>query len=471
MLQAARGYIDEAYRTLKVQLAFPGVIGRVCPHPCESKCNRGVFEDDQERAIGINNTKRFISDWVMENGLPDYLKKQALPENLPVTKKEKVAVVGAGPAGLSAAYFLAKKGYGVTVFEALPVAGGMMTIGVPEHRLPKNVVNWEIDNIKKMGVTIKTNSPVKDVEALKKEGYKAVFVAVGLQNSMKLNVPGEDANGVVQALSFLKDINTGKKVAVGKNIIVVGGGSVAMDVALSAKRLGAASVLVTCLECSYDEMPAQKDEVAQAEEEGVTVDMSWGPKQILAKAGKVSGVELKRCTQCYDKNGKFAPKYNETETKTVECDMVITAIGQASDPNFVSSDGKLKTTKRGTFEVDAKSFATNVAGVFAGGDILGAGLMIKAMADGRKAATAIDCYLQGTELPPELPPPALADVKDTIFAFHLREEQKEDRCQMAVTPVKQRKGTKEINLGFPDKETCIREARRCLTCRCTSIRY
>ena len=135
----------------------------------------------------------------MENGLPDYLKKQALPENIPVTKKEKVAVVGAGPAGLSAAYFLAKKGYAVTVFEALPVAGGMMTVGVPEHRLPKKVVNWEIDNIKKMGVDIKTNSPVKDVDALKKEGYKAVFLAVGLQNSMKLNVPGEDAKGVVQA--------------------------------------------------------------------------------------------------------------------------------------------------------------------------------------------------------------------------------------------------------------------------------
>ena len=174
----------------------------------------------------------------MENGLPDYLKKQALPENIPVTKKDKVAVVGAGPAGLSAAYFLAKKGYAVTVFEALPVAGGMMSVGVPEHRLPRKVVNWEIDNIKKMGVKIKTNSPVKDVEALKKDGYKAVFVAVGLQNSMKLNVPGEDAKGVVQALSFLKDVNMGKKVAVGKNVVVVGGGSVAMDVATVSQETG-----------------------------------------------------------------------------------------------------------------------------------------------------------------------------------------------------------------------------------------
>ena len=151
--------------------------------------------------------------------------------------------------------------------------------------------------------------------------------------------------------------------------------------------------------------------------------------------------------------------------------MVITAIGQASDLNFLAAGSKIKTTKRGTFEVDARSFATNVAGIFAGGDILGAGLMIKAMADGREAAKAIDCYLQGKELPPVPPQPYVADVKDTIFAFHVREEPKEDRYKTAATPIKERKGTKEINLGFPDKETCVKEARRCLTCRCTSIRY
>jgi NADH-quinone oxidoreductase subunit F len=471
MLQASRGYYDDAYRSLKQQLAFPGVIGRVCPHPCESECNRGKFEGDQGKAIGINNTKRFIADWVMENGLPDYLKKQSLPENLPVTQKEKVAVVGAGPAGLSAAYFLKKKGYAVTVFEALPVAGGMMSIGVPEHRLPRNVVNWEINNIKKMGVEIKTGSPVNDAEALLKEGYNAVFLATGLQNSMKLNVPGEDAAGVVQALSFLKDVNTGKSVAVGKNVLVIGGGSVAMDVAMSAKRLGAANVMVTCLECSYDEMPAEKGEVTQAEEEGVKIDMSWGPKQILVNGGKVSGVELKRCTTCYDPSGKFAPAYNESETRTVEADMVITAIGQAANLNFLANGSQVKTSKRGNLEVDARSYATNVAGVFAGGDVLGAGLMIKAMADGREAAKAIDCYLKGVELPPVPPEAHVPDINETIFAFHLREEPKEDRYPTAVTPVGERKGNKEINLGFPDKETCTKEARRCLTCRCTSIRY
>jgi pyruvate/2-oxoglutarate dehydrogenase complex dihydrolipoamide dehydrogenase (E3) component len=182
-------------------------------------------------------------------------------------------------------------------------------------------------------------------------------------------------------------------------------------------------------------------------------------------------VELKRCTTCYDKAGKFAPKYDEAKTKKVEADMVITAIGQASDLNFLSADSKIKTTKRGTFEVDARGLATSVAGIFAAGDILGAGLMIEAMADGRQAAVGIDCYLQGKELPPAPPQPYVADITETAFAFHLREEPKEDRYKIATTPVKDRKGTREINLGFADKATCVKEARRCLTCRCTSIRY
>ena len=241
---------------------------------------------------------------------------------------------------------------------------------------------------------------------------------------------------------------------------------------MSAKRLGAANVLVTCLECSYDEMPAEKEEVKQAEEEGIKIDMSWGPRQILTSGGKVTGVELKRCTTCYDKSGKFAPKYDENEVKKVEADMVITAIGQASDLSFLNGSSDYEVTPRGTFVVDPATLSTNVEGVFAAGDIQrGAGLMIEAMADGRRAATAIDAYLQGVPMPADPPQGKIADIKDTIFAFHLREEPKEDRYPIAVTPVAERKGDTEINLGFADKETCIKEARRCLTCRCTSIRY
>ncbi|MGD0794058.1 MAG: FAD-dependent oxidoreductase [Dehalococcoidales bacterium] len=471
VLMTSRGQLEESYRYIKQYIPFPGVIGRVCPHPCEAECNRGKLDDP----IGINNIKRFVSDYVMEKGLEGkyaYIKPQALPEKLPITKKEKVAVIGAGPAGLTAAYFLIKKGYAVTVFEAEATAGGMMTFGVPEHRLPRNVVKWEIDALKKMGIEIKTSSAVGNPEDLKKKGYNAIFVAVGSHNSAKLNVPGEDSTGVLQALSFLKDVNSGKKVAVGKNVVVVGGGSVAIDVATCARRLGADDVTVTCLECSYDEMPAQNEEIEQAIEEGIKVDMSWGPKQILTSAGKVKGVELKRCTTCYDKAGKFAPVYDEKETKKIDADMVITAIGQRVDLSFMPGS-KVKVTKRGTIETADRSLATNVAGIFAGGDVArGQGTMIEAMADGRKAAVAIDCYLRGVELPPPPPPVILADVTEPAFQFHLREYTKEVRNKAEATPAAKRKDNfMEVNLGFADKETCVKEARRCLTCRCTAVRY
>jgi NADPH-dependent glutamate synthase beta subunit-like oxidoreductase/2,4-dienoyl-CoA reductase-like NADH-dependent reductase (Old Yellow Enzyme family) len=468
VLMASRGYMDEAYRYLKQYTPFPGVLGRVCPHPCEVECNRGKLDDP----IAINNIKRYIADTVMKEGLPDYLKKQCLPENLPITKKEKVAVVGSGPAGLTAAYFLIKKGYAVTVFEAAAVAGGMMAVGVPEHRLPRKVVEWEIGTLKKMGIEIKTRSPVGNPEDLLKNGYSAVFVAVGSQNSAKLNVPGEDAAGVLQALSFLKDVNTGKKPAVGKKVVVVGGGSVAIDVASSALRLGAGSVQVVCLECSHEEMPALVEEIEQATEEGINVDMSWGPRAILTKTGKVSGVELKRCVSCYNKAGAFAPVYDEKETKKIDADMVITAIGQRVDLSFMKTS-KVKLTRRSTIDAKDRSMATSIAGVFAGGDVTrGQGTMIEAMADGKKAVVAIDCYLRKVELPPPPPEPILADIEEPAFQFHLREYKKEARFPTEVTPAAGRKKNfKEVNLGFKDKKTCVDEARRCLTCRCSAVRY
>ena len=468
MLMASRGQFGEAYRRLKVQLPFPGVIGRVCPHTCETECNRGKLDDP----IAINSTKRFIADWVMKNGLPEYIKKQALPEKLPITKKEKVAVVGSGPAGLTAAYFLIKKGYAVTVFEAAANAGGMMAYGVPEHRLPRKVVEWEIGNIKKMGVEIKTKSPIKNPEELKKQGYKAVFMAVGAQNSLKLGVPGEDASGVLQALPFLKDVNSGKKVAVGKKVVVIGGGSVAMDVATTALRLGAADVQVVCLESCYDEMPAINEEIEQAAEEGIKVDCGWGPMQIVTSGGKARGIALKRCTAVCDKSGKFAPCYSEKDTKNYDADMVITAIGQCTDLSFMPAS-KVKASKRDTIVADERSMATSVDGVYAGGDVRrGPATMIEAIADGKKAAVAIDCYLRGEELPPEPQAATIADITEPAFQFHLREYKKETRCPTKAAPAKTRKSSfKEVNLGFADEATCIEEARRCLTCRCSAVRY
>jgi pyruvate/2-oxoglutarate dehydrogenase complex dihydrolipoamide dehydrogenase (E3) component len=245
-----------------------------------------------------------------------------------------------------------------------------------------------------------------------------------------------------------------------------------MDVATCAARLGAGSVQVVCLECSEEEMPAQVDEIRQAVEEGIKVDMSWGPKKIVTSGGKVKGVELKQCVSCYNKAGAFAPVYDEKKTKTIDADMVITAIGQRVDLTFMG-DSKVKTTKRGTVGTAERSMATNVAGIYAGGDIArGQGLMIEAIADGKNAAVAIDCYLRGVDLPPEPPKATIADIEEPAFQFHLREYKKEARYPVeSVAASKRKNNFKEINLGFADKATCVTEARRCLTCRCSAVRY
>jgi NADPH-dependent glutamate synthase beta subunit-like oxidoreductase/2,4-dienoyl-CoA reductase-like NADH-dependent reductase (Old Yellow Enzyme family) len=469
VLMASRGQFGESYRRLKVQMPFPAVIGRVCPHPCETPCNRGKFDDP----ISINGIKRYVADYAMKNGLPSHLAKQALPEDIKVTKKEKIAVVGSGPAGLTAAYFLARKGYAVTVFEAEAEPGGMMTYGVPEHRLPKKVVKWEIDAIKKMGVTIKTKSPVgkgaNTLDALKKT-YDAVFLAVGAQTGLKLGIPGDDTAGVMQALPFLKDVNSGKKVSVGKKVAVMGGGSVAMDAAMVARRQGAADVTVYYRR-TRDEMPATPDEVEAALAEGVKIEYLASPAKI-AKSG--SGLKVTLNTMKLgkeDASGRKRPEVVAGKDHDVTVDTVIAAVGQAVDTSFLGA-AKVKTAKNGAIAADERSLVTSVAGVYAGGDAqIGPATMIEAIAAGRKAAVAIDCHLQGKDLPPVKPAPVIADPEEPAFKFHLRELSKEPRIKMKELEPAARKGDKEIALGFADDKACTDEARRCLTCRCTSFRY
>jgi len=464
ILMASRGQWDEAYRWMKLKLPFPGVIGRVCPHPCETECNR----DKLEEPIAINSIKRAVSDFVMEDGLPEIA---PVPQT-----KEMVAVVGSGPAGLTAAHDLVKKGYGVTVFESLSVPGGIMAVGIPEYRLPRKIVEMEIESIKKLGVEIKLNMPVgKDglsFEDLSNKGYKAIFLAVGAHRSMKLGIKGEELEGVYQGLSFLKDVNLGKKVEVGKKVVVIGGGNVAMDVALTARRLGAQEVHMVCLEHSKEEMPAYDDDIEQAMEEDIKIEMAWGPRTILGSKGKVNGVEFKCCESVFDEDGKFNPLFNETRTKSIDADMVITAIGQTTDLSFLPEDKKFNITGRGTFDVDARSLGTNIPGVFVGGDaVRGPARMIDAIADGKRAAMAVDYYLRGENLPAEAEPIPLADIEDPTFKFHLRDTVEEIRYERAMLPVKDRASNfKEVNLCY-DKETCIKEARRCINCRCTAMPY
>lgn len=466
---ASRGQFGESYRRLKVQLPFPGVIGRVCPHPCETPCNRGKFD----ASININGIKRYVSDYVMKNGLPSYLAKQALPENIKVTKKEKVAVVGSGPAGLSAAYFLCKKGYAVDVFEAEAEAGGMMTYGVPEHRLPKNVVKWEIDNIRKMGVNIKTNSPIgkgaNTIDALKKK-YDVVFVSVGAQTGLKLGIAGDSLAGVMQALPMLKDVNSGKKVSLGKKVAVIGGGSVAMDAAMIAKRLGASDVSVYYRR-SRAEMPATPEEVEEALKEGIKIEFLASPAKIV-KSG--NGLKVTMNTMKLgkaDASGRKSPTVVAGKDYEVTADNVIAAVGQSVDLGFLGAT-KIKSAKNGAISADENSMVTNIAGIFAGGDVRrGPATMIEAIADGKKAAIGIDCYLQGKELPAPKPAPVIADPAEPAFAFHLRELTKEGRIELEKVEVKNRSGNKEICIGLANDKACTDEARRCLTCRCTSFRY
>jgi NADPH-dependent glutamate synthase beta subunit-like oxidoreductase/NAD-dependent dihydropyrimidine dehydrogenase PreA subunit len=286
-----QGKYREALELFKEAHPFPAVCGRVCHHPCEGVCTRG----DVDEPIAIEYLHRFLADVDMESESP------FVPE-LPEEREEKMAVVGAGPAGLSAAYFLRRRGYPVTVFEKLPVTGGMMAVGIPAYRMPRDVLAKEIATIEDMGISIQTGVAFgKDItlDSLKEDGYRAVFLATGLHLSRKLDVQGEDLPQVLEGVDFLRDVALGEEVAVGKRVLVIGGGNVAVDVSLTASRQGAQEVSLVCLE-KRDEMPAWDYEIEEALEENVTIVNSWGPAHFLDKDGKLAGVQFKRCTAVFD---------------------------------------------------------------------------------------------------------------------------------------------------------------------------
>ena len=344
----------------------------------------------------------------------------------------------------------------------------MLRYGIPEHRLPKSIVKSEIDVLKKVGVKIKTGSPVKDLEALKKEGYKAVVLAVGAQGSSRLGVEGEDLSGIYQGLDFLRELNSGKSPKLGKKVLVLGGGNVAIDCARACVRLGAQDVSIVYRRHKAD-MPAYPSEIKEAQEEGVVIHDGWGPKTIVAKAGKVSAVEFQKYTPKAGADRTSAPAYDPRVTQKFDCDTLILAIGQTTDLGDLS----VKTNKNGTIAVTDKTQAASKAGIFAAGDaVSGPATVIEAIASGQRAATAVDAYLQGKEVVVETAKVRIAELADLDFQFHLREVTKENRVAETVLPAKGRAGNfKEVNLGLADKAACIKEARRCITCRCSSMAY
>ena len=386
----ADGKPDEACKLIIEKAPFPGILGRVCTHPCETACKRGEVGE----SISICAAKRYAAD--KAGNFSEWMSGTA-PDT-----GHKVAVIGAGPAGLTAAFYLRKKGHRVTVFEAREKPGGMMRYGIPYYRLPEDVLEKEIRSVLSPGIELRTDQKLGvdyEIDQLKQDGFEAVFVAVGAQLSRRIELEGSDLGDVHWGVEFLADVTNGKNIVVKDRVVVIGGGNVAVDVGLTALRLGAKEVKLACLE-SREEMPANPWEIEQAREEGVEMLYSWGPDKITENDGNVTGIELVRCTSVFDDEGNFCPYFDDTQ-KSIEADQVILAIGQASETAFcrdfcfLDDQGSLPV-HNGLITIENTTQETEMKGVFAGGDAAnGPATVIEAIAAGRRAAISIDIHLGG----------------------------------------------------------------------------
>ena len=447
----------EAYRAIKEDNPFPGVCGRICKRFCEEKCSRGTADEP----VSIMALKRFVVDRAWSEGLDPVQPVEAV-------YGERVAVVGAGPAGLTAAQDLVRYGYPVTVFEALPVAGGMMRVGVPAHRLPREVVEREVADIVALGVDLRLNSRVTSLEQLLAQGYRAVFLAVGAQGGRRLPIPGADLSDVWVSTEFLRRVALGDVPDLsGRHVIVLGGGPVAVDSAQTAVRLGAASVQMACLE-SRAQMPATPQEVAEAEEEGIAIYPGRTFREITSQDGRVCGVA---CVEVdfrgFLPDGRPDMDVREGTEHTLAGDLVIFAIGQVPELDFLGQDGRVAVRGR-RLVVDPESLAAGLAGVFGGGDaVLGAGSVVEAIAAGHRAARSIHRYLRGD--PAVAPEPvrqpvvelSADELQQRIAATGTRRRQR--ALPARVEAALRRQDFREMTLPL-DEETAVREAERCLSC-------
>ncbi len=452
----AHGRFEEAVRVIREDNPFPWVCGLICPAPCEKECERGTVD----KPISIKALKAFASKSVTEN-LGGY--KTAIRTQ----RDEKIAIIGSGPAGLSAAYYLTMEGYKITVFEALPKAGGMLRVGIPPHRLPKSIMDKEIESISNLGIEIKTNTPLgpdMTLENLFDQGFKAVYLSIGAHKPMPLNIEGEDAKGVMQGVTYLKNLNLGEPVPQGKRVVVIGGGNVAVDVARSAVRKGEANVTILYRR-TRREMPAYDTEIEEALEEGINITFLSAPEKILVKDNKVTGL---RCIKMElgepDASGRRRPIPVAGSQYEMEADLVFPAIGQIPDTTPLKEIEGLEMIKGGTIKVDHETFATTVKGVFAGGDaVTGPATVIEAISGGKKAALFIDAFIQGEEKPRKPPVPVR---RMNVEKFEVSEEKMErlKRPEIPLLPIKKRKTTfEQVELGFTEKIACD-EAQRCLRC-------
>jgi len=477
---------EEAYLLARAPNPFAYVLGRICAHPCEDNCRRGKIDEP----IAICALKRYATDRHNLGQGHDPARKKLPP---PARRDKKIAIVGAGVCGLTCAHDLALLGYDVDVFESAPVPGGMLYLGIPQFRLPREIIKMEVDNILSMGVKLHTRVTLgRDISfADLRKNHDAVLLSTGLNKGRELNIPGAHLAGVYNGIDFLINVNLGFEIKLGKRVVVVGGGNVAIDVARAAVRLvqesatytdqeedakglqpafdaarmalrsGAQEVDMVSLE-SRAQMPAWKGEVDEAEHEGIVVDNGWGPKEIVGENGVVTGLKVRRCLTVFDENGRFNPAFSDEE-KIIPCDSVILAIGQQADLSFLSGDEGVQVTPRGILKID-ENLMTTAPGVFAGGDVaFGPRILVEAVANGHKAARSIHVFLSGK-------------TKKTVLSrFRIlpnwempRGFLSTPRQQMPVLAANRRIGIAEVELGF-DEEQGRAEGLRCLKCQVNTI--
>ncbi|MBN1608360.1 MAG: FAD-dependent oxidoreductase [Polyangiaceae bacterium] len=437
---------EQAFYMVAEKNPLLAVCGRVCPHPCEDGCNRAGLD----KPVSINAMERFIGDFALERKLK---LRKLTDEQHP----EKVAVIGSGPAGLSCAYQLARRGYGVTILEAFPHTGGMLRYGIPSYRLPRNVLDAEIERIVDLGVEIRTNTMVgRDLayDDLKQQ-YRAIFVGIGAHRGLKLGVPGEDAPNVMSGVELLHRVNEGERPELGDHVVVIGGGDTAIDAARVARRLGAKATIL--YRRTRAEMPAITPEIAGAEEEGVRLELLAAPIEILCKDGRAVGMRVQRMQLGEpDKSGRPRPVPIPGDEYTVECTAVIPAISQ--EPDFTGV-GQLKAGPRDWIKPDDRG-RTHEAGTFAGGDVVALALATTAIGQGRRAAETIDAHLRGKDLPIDVTlPPATAERMK--FSYY-KPAERHDVTHMPA-PERLEDGDREIATGLTMAEATD-EAKRCLSC-------
>ena len=449
MAKLRDGQLEEAVQILISSNPLAAVMGRVCSHYCEEECNRV----DYDEPVSIRSVERYLGDYALEN-VDTFYPAPA------VESGKTVAVVGAGPAGLTAAYFLRQQGHAVTVYDQMPEAGGMLSYSIPAYRLPKSVVRTQVSALEGMGIQFKLGACIgpdgltlQDLRAT----CQAVFLATGLWNGKKLRV--EKGELLDSGLEFLINVQTGNAKPVGQRVLVIGGGSVAVDVAITARRSGAQQVTMACLE-SLETMPAIPDDIVQAHEEGITILPSWGPQRVVEQDGKLVGMELVRCASVFDEHGRFAPVFDNAVKTIVEVDQVLVAIGQSADLSYAGSS---LSTARGMIVAEKETAATSLDGVFAGGDVTGAvATVVQAMAAGKKAAVAIDAYLTGKNNN------APTSAGKTPLVINQAALTASSRVAAPLVPVAQRTLRGEDSQTLPS-QAMEAETLRCANCGCVAV--